>query len=322
MLLKQMNIFLEFNYSICDYFYIRYPETTYNLYKISKIYGNKLISEHQSKEIDELKSFKDEYQFGIKPSKFLSWFQYYFYPIINESFFGNRYAKKIKAIITVTDEIAIHQSNKGNKNVFVVPNGLEVLKYKLSRNVVNSSEPIKFLFLKGTSTNASWNGLDRLIASIDKLTNPVEKIKVIVCGHKIEDEIPERNYIEHRGYLNGSSLDELCDEIHIGISTLALYKKKLNEAATLKTREYISRGIPFIYAYTDPDLNEEAKEFSLQFPNDDSLIDMEQVIDFAKKTLSNPELPQKMRKYALEHLDYEVKMKKLVQILLKLKNEN
>jgi hypothetical protein len=30
-------------------------------------------------------------------------------------------------------------------------------------------------------------------------------------------------------------------------------------------------------------LNEEAKEFSLEFPNDDSLIDMEKVIDFAKK---------------------------------------
>jgi hypothetical protein len=77
----------------------------------------------------------------------------------------------------------------------------------------------------------------------------------------------------------------------------------------------------FIYAYSDPDLNDEAKEFSLQFPNDDSLIDMEQVLEFAKRTLSDPLLTQKMRKYAEEHLDYEVKMKKLHQFLLELKDK-
>jgi hypothetical protein len=35
---------------------------------------------------------------------------------------------------------------------------------------------------------------------------------------------------------------------------------------------------------------------------------MQKVIDFAHKALSDKELPNKMRQYAEEHLDYEVKM--------------
>ena len=45
---------------------------------------------------------------------------------------------------------------------------------------------------------------------------------------------------------------------------------------------------------------------------------MEKVIEFAKKALEDKELPQKMRKYAEEHMDYEVKMKKLYHELQKL----
>jgi hypothetical protein len=43
---------------------------------------------------------------------------------------------------------------------------------------------------------------------------------------------------------------------------------------------------------------------------------MVKVVEFAQKVLSDPNHPQKMRKYAEEHLDYEVKMKKLLQNLI------
>jgi len=73
-----------------------------------------------------------------------------------------------------------------------------------------------------------------------------------------------------------------------------------------------------IYGHIDPDLNGDSKEFALQFPNDDSAIDMQKVIDFAKKNILDTDHPQKMRKYAEEHLDYEVKMKRLLLELNKL----
>ena len=109
-------------------------------------------------------------------------------------------------------------------------------------------------------------------------------------------------------------------DMHFGVATLGLYRKGLNQTTTIKVREYTAQGLPFFYAYSDPDLNEESKEFALEFPNDNSIIDMEKIIEFARKALEDKGLPQKMRKYAEEHLDYEVKMKKLYVELLKLKN--
>jgi hypothetical protein len=311
---KAVYNYLKNAYSNADIFYFRYPGATYGLYRIAKKFGKKIVSEHQSKELEEINSSAKNNVFGIAPSKFLSWLLYNFLPVFNEKLYGKLFVKSILSVVAVTNEIGEYQIKKGAKRSIISANGINVKNYQV-RESIDFSYPLKVIFLKGTSTNASWNGLDRLINSIDKMENPHEKIKLIICGYKIEGEIPDKKYIEHLGYKNKSDIDELINNVHVGISTLALHKKQLMEASTLKTREYVSRGLPFIYAYTDPDLNEDSKEFALEFPNDDSLIDMEKVIEFAKKAMEDKELPQKMRKYAEEHLDYEVKMKQLLSEL-------
>ena len=317
---KSIYDYVKKNFTSTDLFYLRYPGASKGLYKIVKSFGCKIVSEHQSKEIDEIKSFNKENTFGLKPSQLLSWYVYSYLPIYNENKWGNLIAQNVKAIVTVTNEIAEYQANKGCKKVIVSTNGIDVSTFKV-RILTNNNDKIKLLFLKGTSTIAEWNGINRIINAIDEHPNS-ENLKLIICGHHINGEIPIRNYIEHKGFLNKEELDGLFEEVHIGISTMALFKKNLNEAAVLKTREYISRGLPFIYAYTDPDLNEEAKEFSLQFPNDDSLFDIQQVINFAQKVIKDPSHPQKMRKYAEEHLDYKVKMERLYNELLQLQDES
>jgi hypothetical protein len=77
----------------------------------------------------------------------------------------------------------------------------------------------------------------------------------------------------------------------------------------------VARGLPFFYAYTDPDINADADFFALKFPNDDSLIDMHTVIAFARDVLSDDLLPQKMREFARLNLDYDAKMIALMKII-------
>lgn len=314
---KKLREFIKDNFNTTDIFYLRYPGASKDLYQIAKLYGSKIVSEHQSKEIEEIKSFKNQFPFGFKPSKLFSWYLYYWKPIYDERKWGILFARRIKSIVTITDEIASYQKKKKCEDVIVSSNGISVKNYQL-RNIIPFSEPMKILFLKGTASLSEWNGFKRLIAAIDD--GYADKIRLIICGHVIEGEIPERSYIEHKGYLGKEQLNLLFDEIHIGVSTLELYRKDLQEAAVLKTREYTARGLPFIYAYTDPDFNDSAKEFALQFPNDDSPIDIQEVIDFAQRVLSDPEHPQKMRAYAEQYLDYEVKMRRLAEELGKLKN--
>ncbi len=308
-LLKAISSYVKEEYKNTNYFYLRYNGGSFRLYLLSKSFGEKIISEHQSKEVEEIESFAHLHPFGIKPTKFLSWLQYYFLPLYNEKIWGNMFIRNVKSIVSVTYEISKYQKEKGAKNNIVLANGIKVEDYKL-RNAPLFDYPVKLLFLKGTSTDAPWNGLNRIIESIKNYENN-HMVELLICGHYIEGEIPENDFIKHLGYLEKEKITALMNDIHIGFSTMALYKQGLSEASSLKTREYIARGLPFIYAYTDPDLNKESKEFALEFSNDDSLIDIQKVIDFARSALLNKDLSNRMRKYAEEHLDYEVKMKRL-----------
>ena len=307
---RAIRSYIKREYSKTNYFYIRYVGGSYNMYRISLKFGDKIVSEHQSKEVEEIESFKHLHPFGLRPSKLFSWFQYYAFPLMNEKIWGDSYIRNINLVVSVTKEILEYQKNKGAKNSIVVANGINVNDYKL-RNQPDFELPLKILFLKGTSTDAPWNGLERIINSIDKYIGK-KNIELIICGHYIQGEIPIKSYIKHLGYLNKEQVDKLMDEVHIGFSTMALYKQGLQEASSLKTREYISRGLPFIYAYNDTDLNKDSEEFTFKFQNDESLIDMEKVVGFAKRVLNDKEMPGKMRKYSEGHLDYDVKMKRLL----------
>jgi hypothetical protein len=319
---KAIYNYVNQHYNNVDYFYFRYPGASRFLFKTAKKFGKKIVSEHQGKEIAEILSASDQNPFGLRPSKLIGWIQYQLLPLFNEKIWGVYFAKKVKSIVAVTEEIGIYQKNKGCKNVIVSPNGINVSQFPIRKSPVLGDE-IRLLFLKGTAGVSAWNGLDRITNSLQQYylnnPNPSDKIKLLIGGHILENEVPDSEYIEQLGYLNKDSIDKLVNQVHLGVSTMALYKKNLEEAAVLKTREYIARGLPFIYAAKDPDLNEDASAFSLKFSNDETLIDMIKVIEFAKKVNSDPLHPQKMRAYAEKHLDYKAKMKKLIELLINIK---
>lgn len=108
--------------------------------------------------------------------------------------------------------------------------------------------------------------------------------------------------------------------MNLGIGTLALYKKNMNEASVLKVREYVSRGIPFIKAYYDTDIDNipELSPFYLNFPNNDSLIDVNKIIEFLTSvSKSELDISNIMHKIAVEKLDWSVKMKEYVDFVNK-----
>src|SRR5699024_4347701 len=79
----------------------------------------------------------------------------------------------------------------------------------------------------------------------------------------------------------------------------------------LKSREYLASGLPLFFAYEDslltPDL-----PFVKIFPNDPSPINIEEVVDFVSSCRADPELPEKERRFAKEHFDWEIIMKQIL----------
>ena len=61
--------------------------------------------------------------------------------------------------------------------------------------------------------------------------------------------------------------------------------KANGEACALKSREYIVKGIPFIYAYNDTDINEN-HSFCLRLVNDSSIIDFKKNYQLLNSTFS------------------------------------
>ncbi len=328
--IKTMQAVLTFakqNHKNTDFFYFRYPGAGNLLKNFTTRFGNKTIFEHLSIEEFELKLHANENPISLKPSQLLSWLEYSALPLCREYIYGKSLRRKAKLGICNSQEIADFQNKKsgGVYKCMIGGDAVEVDTFPLSPRPEFNHE-LRLVFLKGASTSADFNGLDRMIWSIANYKGEIE-IKLFVLGHQLQEEqkMVEAFGIKKNVILfpskNGEDLNNFLKDIHIGVATLSLYRKGLNQTTTIKVREYTAQGLPFIYAYTDPDLNEDAKEFALKFPNDDSLIDMNKVIEFAKNTIQNKELPQKMRKYAEEHLDYGVKMKKLLKELQKLKYE-
>ncbi len=317
--------FAKKNYKNTDYFYFRYPGAGSLLYEFTSNYGNRTIFEHLSIEEFELKLHAKENPFGLKLSQLLSWLEYSALPLWREKLFGKSIRKNAKLGICNSQEIADFQNKKsgGMYKCLIGGDAVEVDAFPLSSRPEFTNE-LRMVFLKGASTSAVFNGLDRIIRSIANYKGQIE-IKLFVLGHQLQEEqkMVEAFGIKKNVILfpskNGEDLNNFLKDIHIGIATLGLYRKGLNQTTTIKVREYIAQGLPFIYAYTDPDLNEESKEFALEFLNDDSYIDVGKVIEFAKKALEDEELPQKMRKYAKEHLDYDIKMKTLYDYLIRIK---
>jgi hypothetical protein len=298
-----------------DIFYLRYPSATRRLYKIAKRFGGKIVTEHQSKELKEIKIQAKNNPFGFKLSILFSWFLYNFLPVYNEMFFGKKIRKNIIASVSVTKEIGKYQKQKGVKKSLFISNGIDVSCYKV-RNISSKLglNKIKILYIKGGSSEVPWSGIERLIDSINSQTENKILIELIIAGRP-EVKYNKFSFINQVGYKTKEELDELINNVHIGLNHLGLHRIGLHESSNLKVREYFSRGLPFINASIDDDINE--SEFVMQVPSNDEKIDLERISKFIKKILEDNLHPQKMRKYAEEHLDYEVKMK---QLFTKLQN--
>ena len=95
--------------------------------------------------------------------------------------------------------------------------------------------------------------------------------------------------------------DSRCD---IGVGGLGLHRKGQYRSMTLKLREYMARGLPFVYAVDDPSLPEDPA-FCLRLPNDESPIDLAELAAFARRAQADEETPARMRAYAESHMSWQ-----------------
>lgn len=172
--------------------------------------------------------------------------------------------KYVSGIVSVTNEISNHSSIKRlNKPRTVIANGYDLKDTSLSKDrVFRENTGINLVFIG--SDGQPWHGVDKIL----KLARVKGKWKFHIIGinRKKFERLDISPNVKFYGKLEKKEYLEIYKDSNIAISTLALHRKKLNEATSLKTREYLAYGLPVILGYKDVDFLEETP-FICRLPN-------------------------------------------------------
>ncbi len=190
-----------------------------------------------------------------------------------------------------------------------IVNGVDVERTPLRQAKPPGAE-IELLCL---ASMAGWHGYDRILRALAAYDGG-EPVRLHMVGGEGDGSLAawqrlaqEENLGEKvvfHGPLYAKELDDLVARCDVGIGSLGMFRFGLSQGMTLKQRDYMARGLPFVYAAADPSLGE-AAAFSFRVANDESPIAFADILDFARRTRRDPGLPAAMRAYAARHMSWE-----------------
>jgi len=271
--------------------------------------GDKLYTEHHTNEGAEIRKIGSVRLIG----KILAWY---------ENYKKGQILGSCRGIIGVTDEIREHESSfSPDRPSHTMSNGINVQAMKISKQRTRNDNSINIIFI--AARFAPWHGLDYAINGLRDYTGDTA-ITLHIVGNitKLSNltelkNAPDHVNLELHDELHGELLDQLFDRMDLGISSLGIHRVGLHEASVLKTREYLSRSIPFVYGYKDSDLTGE-EPFAHQVDmRSKQALDFDEIVRFDRAMKSEPDLKHRMRTEALEKIDWRSKLDKLVEFIEK-----
>lgn len=290
-----------------DLIVMRYPFTDYFHWRFMKSFKRKVVFEHNTLELEELRVRKGS----------SSWYGYFLW---NEKIFGQSVRRLACGLVAVTEEIADRQRVlvKNKVPTFVISNGIDVERVpeRIGGNFERGNV-LRMLFLAGS--DAPWHGLDILLNAMEMSAYPTH---CTIAGNISKDNLKRISNMSNITFYNllaGETLDEIVNSCHIGVGSLALFRNHMEEACTLKVREYWSRGLPFILGYKDTDLveNEAMKTFfkRVNINRLTNTFEMNDVVEFGHAVYQSDNLHSRLRSAAISCIDYRIKSAQYVRSL-------
>ena len=286
-----------------DKIYLRYPLMDLSALSFAKRYGYKTITQHHGKELQEIKTYKIRLPFKI--------FQY-----LNERFIAPHFFKHIYGLTAISEDLVSYEVKrvnfKGKTKRF--SNGINPIHFSMNKPPKLDRE---FNLIMVSSSYAAWHGLDRLLKSLELFQSDEISINLYLVG-KLTSEFDavlsscEKNssvHVYRLGKLYKKELDTIFDKAHMACDSLAMYRLDMHEASTLKSKEYIARGIPFLYSAPDYDLTS-LNAYLYDVKNEDSLINFHLILKFYKK-LDIVHMQKEMRKTTIDILSWDKKIENL-----------
>jgi hypothetical protein len=246
-------------------------------------------------------------------------YEYPTYPWKKELLLGHKYLFYIvdsvlyKSLIKRVDIIACYGKYYGNNAKFVeLMNGIDANNYTL--HTVNNNN---YISLIGVAHVTLFHGYDKIIRGLYIYYKSDPKIKVFfnIVGpvdaklqlEKLTFDLKMDDYVSFHGYCTGKYLDELFDKADIGIDCLALNRRDNGVCGSLKSREYLARGLPFVFAGNlDFMLGKNSNDFILRVPENTDYIDINSILKFYQNIKSTP---NNIRKFVEDYLSWEKQLR-------------
>ena len=313
------------------YAYIRIREFFENLYEMNLLKSSEII---YIRRISPITIILIKYLKKLKRDGKKIIYEYPTYPwekeMIKDKNYFNYILDKIyyKKLISLVDYITVilGKQMKLPSKFITISNGVNIKNiHKKKQNYRKNKE----FHILGLANVQYWHGYDRIIKGIATYRNNScikDKVyfHIVGNGNKISElkELTKRNglerYIFFHGAKAGKDLDDFLNLCQVGIGTLGLHRQGLFIASPIKNREYCARGIPFIISFIDIDFPEDFP-YIKRIPADDSEVNIEKIINFYNNIkIKFPNYINDMRNYAEKYLSWEIKLKPVVDVILKL----
>lgn len=283
-----------------DVCYIRYSCASRGLIDVLKCISNKFPECKIILEIPTYPYKQEMKQLKSKPQ--------YFRDII----YRGKLKKYIDQIVTFSPHSEIYGIPATE-----ITNGVDI-------DMIKQKEPKKYnpqsIMILGVAGMQIWHGFDRLIEGMNQYYSSIKdkpkvKISFVVAGEgpykekwiQLAEKYNISDHVHFVGIKTGAELEKLYNEADLGIGSLGLHQvMDFPRVSILKTREYCAKGLPFITTEKDYLFSDKKFDYSLIVKDDNSPIDVEEIIDFLNQI--NKKVPtdivNNMRQYAMKHIQW------------------
>ncbi|WP_162272539.1 glycosyltransferase [Photobacterium phosphoreum] len=192
--------------------------------------------------------------------------------------------------------------------------GIKTIKIN---NAVSSSLPLtissgrNIIKLIGVARLSNWHGYDRLIKSIHKYGNKNIEFHIVGNGKCKSELVNLKNSLSldniyFHGEKTGKDLDDLFNGCHIGIDSLGRHRSGNNTNSSLKSKEYLMRGLPIIKSHVDLGIDDSLYYYDV--PSDNSDFDINKIVKwYIDNNFNNIDI----RNYALSNFTWDVQINKI-----------
>ena len=226
--------------------------------------------------------------------------------------------KKLNGLI---DRIAVQ--NKVDY-VFGIPtlifsNGIKVDDIQIKK-CFNNEDIIEIC---AVATMEAWQGYERVIESLKNYYRKGGNRNIIIHfageGNQLSyyknlvTKYELNNHIQFHGFLSGEKLNYVYDSSDLALDAFGRYKTKNPISTSLKSREYLAKGLPIVSG-SKSDLFKGSNKYYLEFSDNSSYFDFNDIVDFYDFTYKNKEkseVSQEIRKLAYEICDISNTMKSI-----------